>query len=167
MQRFSTVLGPAEGAPRLQRANGRSVSTEDPAGWDHFPHGADVGIHGWGPTPAEAFEQAALALTAICVDPASVRDEMPVAIACEAPTLDDLFVEWLNTVIFEMAARHMAFGAFRVAIADRRLTATASGEPLDPERHDPGVEPKGATYTALRVAPDADGRWHARCVVDV
>jgi tRNA nucleotidyltransferase (CCA-adding enzyme) len=29
------------------------------------------------------------------------------------------------------------------------------------------VEVKGATYTALRVAREADGGWVAQCVVDV
>ena len=32
--------------------------------WEHFPHGSDVGVRGWGSTPAAAFEQAAVALTA-------------------------------------------------------------------------------------------------------
>ena len=32
--------------------------------WEHFPHEADIGIRGFGATPAEAFEQAALAMSA-------------------------------------------------------------------------------------------------------
>ncbi len=39
--------------------------------WEHFEHGADIGVRGIGPTPASAFEQAALALTAVITDPAS------------------------------------------------------------------------------------------------
>jgi tRNA nucleotidyltransferase (CCA-adding enzyme) len=35
------------------------------------------------------------------------------------------------------------------------------------ERHQPAVEVKGATYTALKVARDEQGRWVAQCVVDV
>jgi len=41
------------------------------------------------------------------------------------------------------------------------------GEPVDVARHAPACEPKGATYTALRVAHEADGSWSAGCVVDV
>ena len=41
--------------------------------WEHFPHGADVGVRGVAPTRAGAFEQAALALTAVVTDPAPVR----------------------------------------------------------------------------------------------
>ncbi|MBT9613287.1 MAG: archease, partial [Burkholderiales bacterium] len=33
--------------------------------WEHFTHGADIGVRGFGNTPSEAFEQAALAMTAV------------------------------------------------------------------------------------------------------
>src|SRR5512139_3851745 len=41
--------------------------------WEHFEHGADIGVRGFGASVAEAFEQAALALTAVIADPAGVR----------------------------------------------------------------------------------------------
>ena len=58
-------------------------------------------------------------------------------------------------------------GRFAVHIEDTRLSGTLWGEPADAKRHAPVCEPKGATYTALRVAQDADGFWSASCVVDV
>jgi tRNA nucleotidyltransferase (CCA-adding enzyme) len=137
------------------------------AGWEHFPHGADIGVRGWGGTIATAFEQAALATTAIVAELSMIRPKTCVDISCEAASLDDLLVEWLNAVIFEMSTRQLVFGSFRVQIADHRLTAAACGERLDPDRHDAGVEPKGATYTMLRVAHHDDGTWEAQCVVDV
>jgi tRNA nucleotidyltransferase (CCA-adding enzyme) len=66
-----------------------------------------------------------------------------------------------------MATRRMLFGRFEVRIEGSRLSATAYGEPLDVARHEPSVEIKGATYTALRVRPEPDGRWVAQTVVDV
>ena len=47
------------------------------------------------------------------------------------------------------------------------LRATAWGEPVVVARHRPAVEVKGATYTALCVARQPDGRWLAQTVVDV
>lgn len=47
------------------------------------------------------------------------------------------------------------------------LHGTAWGEPVDPLRHRPTVEVKGATYTGLKVARGEDGLWRAECVVDV
>lgn len=136
------------------------------AGWDHFPHGADVGVRGWGATAAQAFEQAAQALTAV-ITHADAEPQVPVEVRCEAPDLELLLVEWLNAIIYEMAVRNMLFGRFAVRIEDGRLEGTLWGEPVDVERHAPACEPKGATYTALRVAKDPDGAWSAACVVDV
>ena len=42
-----------------------AIAPQSKAGWAHFPHDADVGVQGWGATVAEAFEQAAHALTAV------------------------------------------------------------------------------------------------------
>jgi SHS2 domain-containing protein len=137
------------------------------ASWEHFAHGADVGIRGTGPTAEVAFEQAALGLTAVVTEPASVRRETPVDIHCEAETLDVLFVDWLNALVYEMATRRMLFGAFAVRLSGPDLYATAWGEAVDRVRHEPAVEVKGATYTALRVVRNDDGSWVAQCVVDV
>lgn len=134
--------------------------------WEHFAHEADMGVRGFGATRAEAFEQAALALTAVITDPANVRAVEPVAIEASAPDDDMLLVDWLNALIYEMATRHLLFSRFEVRISDHHLTARAWGEPVVGERHQPAVEVKGATYTALRVAND-DGIWTAQCVVDV
>jgi SHS2 domain-containing protein len=134
--------------------------------WEHFPHDADVGVRGFGATTAEAFEQAAHALTAI-VTHAKVEPTISVDVRCEAPDLELLFVEWLNAIIYEMAVRQMLFGRFAVKIEGGRLEGTLWGELVDVARHAPACEPKGATYTALRVAPDVNGIWSAACIVDV
>ena len=136
------------------------------ARWEHFPHDADVGVKGFGATPAQAFEQAAQALTAV-VTHADVRPEVRVEVSCEGPDLEILFVEWLNAIIYEMAVRGMLFSRFAVQIDGTRLEGVLWGEPVDVERHAPACEPKGATYTALRVAADHGGSWSAACIVDV
>jgi SHS2 domain-containing protein len=132
-----------------------------------FPHQADWGVRGFGGTVEEAFEQAALAMTEILVDPARVERRSEVAIVREASDLESLLVDWLSAIIYEMAVRRMAFGSFSVRIEGTRLEGRAWGEPVDPHRHDLGTELKGATYTALAVRQEAGGMWLAQCVVDV
>jgi SHS2 domain-containing protein len=136
-------------------------------GWTHFPHMADIGVHGCGATPEEAFEQAALAMTAVITDPATVRADTLVEVTCAAPDLELLLVDWLNAWVYEMATRNMLFSRFQATLTDGGLRGLGWGEPLDRARHHPAVEIKGATYTALRVWEDEDGIWHAQCVVDV
>lgn len=138
-----------------------------PPTWEHFPHSADMGVRGFGTTPAEAFASVAVAVTAIICDPAAVGTTTRVAIRCEAPDLELLLIDWLNAVIFEMSVRHMLFGRFEVRIEGDRLEATLYGEPVEQLRHQPTVEVKGATFTELKVGQMADGRFVAQCVVDV
>jgi tRNA nucleotidyltransferase (CCA-adding enzyme) len=135
--------------------------------WTHFRHGADIGVRGVGSTPAEAFEQAALALTGVLTDPGDVAPRTAVAVRCDAPDAEQLLYDWLNAIVYEMATRRMLFGRFTVSIDEHRLAGEAWGEPVDRERHRPAVEIKGATYTALAVTRGGDGAWTAQCVVDV
>lgn len=135
--------------------------------WEHFAHDADIGIRGFGDSPAEAFEQGALALTAVVSDPARIRPGQAVSIRCRAPDIELLFVEWLNALVFEMTTGSVIFSRFAVSIEGDRLEGTAWGEGVDVARHRPAAEIKGATYTELRVERGEDGIWIAQCVVDV
>ncbi|MDQ7250507.1 archease [Dongia sedimenti] len=142
------------------------MGTRWDGGWEHFEHMADIGVRGFGATKAEAFGNAACALTAAVADLDAVRPLEAVRIECTAECDDLLLYEWLNALIFAMATRKMLFSRFAVRIDGKHLEASAEGEPIDAERHAPAAEAKGATLTALRVAPDRDG-WAAQCVVDV
>lgn len=135
--------------------------------WEHFTHGADIGIRGIGRTKKEAFEQGALALTAVVTKPSLVRRSIEVSVECEAPDDEMLFAEWLNTLIYQMAVRKMLFSRFVVMLETGTLRAKIWGEPVNRDRHKPAVEPKGATYTALQVCEKPGGQWIAQCVVDV
>jgi tRNA nucleotidyltransferase (CCA-adding enzyme) len=135
--------------------------------WEHFPHEADMGIRGIGNTRDEAFEQAALAMTAVITDPARVSAVEKVEITREAPDDELLLVDWLNALVYEMATRKLLFSRFEVHVKDHVLNAHAFGEPMDTKKHHMAVEIKGATYTALRVAQESNGEWIAQCVVDV
>ena len=143
------------------------MSKTSTASWEHFHHVADIGVRGVGQSLAEAFEQAALAMTAVIVDPESVRERQQVDISVTAPDDEILLTEWLNALIYEMATRKLLFSRFQVQIAQQRLHGKAWGETIDVARHQPAVEIKGATFTELRVWQGEDGRWQAQCVIDV
>ncbi len=143
------------------------METKPAARWEHFPHQADIGVRGFGATLEQAFEQAALALTAVITELAAVAPREMIRLSCAAPDAELLLADWLNVLIYEMATRNMLFSRFEVHLEQGSLTAQAWGETLEPARHHPAVEVKGATYTALQVARRADGSWLAQCVVDV
>ncbi len=137
------------------------------ASWEHFSHGSDIGVRGIGSSAEEAFEQAAVALTAVVANVSTIEQKEIIEVRCDAPDVELLLVSWLNAIIYEMAVRRMLFSKFQIALAGCTLTGTLAGERVDPERHQVAVEAKGATVTALRVACDQDGQWLAQCVIDV
>jgi tRNA nucleotidyltransferase (CCA-adding enzyme) len=134
--------------------------------WEHYGHEADVGVRGLGASKAEAFEQAALAMTAAVTDVDSVAPREAVRVQCAAPDDELLLVDWLNALVYEMSTRRMLFSRFEVRFSNGNLSGEAWGEAVDPARHHPAVEVKGATYTTLRVAREGGG-WLAQTVIDV
>lgn len=135
--------------------------------WEHFDHEADIGVRGYGNTPAEAFEQTALAMTAVICDPDKIVAEQTITIECRGTDLELLLIDWLNALIYEMATRRMLFGQFKVEITDTGLSASAAGEEINVVKHQPTVEIKGATFTLLKVGQDSSGQWVAQTIVDV
>ncbi len=139
--------------------------------WEHFRHGADIGIRGRASTLAGAFAEAAVALTAVMVAPETVPAAVTREIELEAPDLEMLLYDWLNRLVYEMAVERMIFADYRVEIEAGgdtwRLRARVRGERLDRLRQRPAVEVKGATFTALQVRQQPGGGWLAQGVVDV
>lgn len=135
--------------------------------WEHFSHGSDIGLRGFGATPGEAFEMIALALTGVVTESELVRPSEDVQVECHAVDLEFLVYEWLNSIIFEMDHRKMLFSQFVIReLSDNKLKAVIRGETVDRERHHPAVGVKGATMTELKVFHH-DSEWTAQCVVDV
>lgn len=143
-----------------------SGATVNEAHWEHFKQEDDLGIKGYGPTKADAFEQAAIAMTAAISDPKLLQSQSSVKISCKANNDELLLIHWLTSLAYEMATRRMLFSQFDVQISDGQLHATAWGEPIDPEWHHPAVEIKGVLLRNVRVAEEGEGRWGARCVIE-
>lgn len=135
--------------------------------WEHFEHEADIGLRAVSQTREGLFEAMGEALTAIITEPGGVRSVETVTVRCEAPDDALLLVDWLNALIFEMGTRSMVFGGWHVELQGQTLEGRLEGEAVDRLRHQPVVEVKGATYTALSVTQDSAGCWHGQCVVDV
>lgn len=140
----------------------RGFAQRSACGWEHFAHGADIGVRGVGPTEEKAFEQAAVALTAAVTLPGRVAPREEIAFHCEAADRESLLVAWLNAVIYEMSVREMLFQRFEVRISGTRLDAAAWGEKVNIGRHEPAVEVKGATYTSLFVGRNSGGGGWSR-----
>lgn len=135
--------------------------------FETFDHGADIGVRGRGASLAQAFANAARALTSVVTDLEGVEPREEVRLELEGGDLELLFYSWLEALVYEMATRGMLFSEFELELADGRLSARLRGERVDVARHRPAVEVKGPTMTELSVRRGPDGIWTAQCVVDV
>ena len=135
-------------------------------GWEHFEHQADIGIRGFGPTKERAFEQTALALTAVITTVQKVQPNTRILIHCQDDDDELLLIDWLSALLYQMAIHKMLFSRFNVRINNGRLNADAWGEKINIAKHRPAVEVKAATYNALKVHQKNE-LWFAQCVVDV
>ncbi len=142
--------------------------------YEFFEHKADMGIRGLGKTVAEAFEEAARAMFDVMFDIDDVSREIEVSVSCEASSLDELLVEWLNALLAEKDIHDAVFAHFEISKIEHEkdgrwvLEGKAYGEKLNVEKHKPEVEVKAATYSQLKVYFDEDKKvWVAQCVVDV
>ena len=135
--------------------------------FEYFEHLADMGIVGWGASLAEAFEEAAKAMFNLIVDIDQVKPSQRLPIHCRAEETEELFVEWLNQLLTEADINGLVLSRFRIErITEKELHGWVEGEGFDPQRHNPKVEVKAATYSGLAIG-ERDGEFFARCVVDI
>lgn len=135
--------------------------------YETFEHTADVGLRMRASDLDGLFEEAARALFAVIVaNPEAIRPVQQVTIQLSGSRLDDLLFDWLAELLYLLDTRHLLFHQFEVHVNDTSLTATAHGEPIDPNRHTLAQEVKAITYHGLKVEP-AGNAWLAEVIVDL
>src|SRR5690348_3461783 len=134
-----------------------------------FDHTADLGLRVVGKDLSDLFETAAAGLfDAMVVNRDAVRESESESISLTAESVPDLFLAWLNELIFQSETRHLLYRGFRVRVDESspRLDATIAGEPIDRDRHILDHEVKAATHHGLTVRR-VDQGWLAEVVLDI
>lgn len=139
--------------------------------YEQFEHKADIGVRGYGKTIEEAFENGAKAMFSVMVNLEKVEPKKEIKIASEADNLEELFVEWLNTLLSEAGIQNFVFCEFKIKEIKKtdsryKLFGAARGEDLNPEKHEAEVEVKAATYSQLKVEKK-NNKFIAQTIVDV
>ena len=141
-------------------------------GHETVDHTADMGVRGWGRTPAEAFEEAAAAMIELGVNATGISSSREIRFSRTADDLKGLLLEFLNGLIAEAdLSRTMVIGV-RVLRLERRdgnwiVEAVADVVPFAAVKDRLLVEVKAATYYGASVQEGKPGVWVAQCVVDL
>ena len=137
------------------------------ADYEILEHTADIGFRATASTPAELFRNAALAMMAIAVDPATLSGNQEKNVDVSGDGYPDLLVNWLSEVLYFFDSDEFAGRDFRIdEIDENHLRAAIIGEPRDPQRHTWELIIKAITYHQLKVEK-ADGRWQAEVFLDI
>jgi SHS2 domain-containing protein len=121
-------------------------------------HPADLGIEAFGRTLKEAFESAALGLTSIIVDPASVDPSEQRSVSLQGTDPENLLVVWLSEIIYLYDGEDFLLSRVRIhQLADGILDATLFGEKIIEGKHTLKMDVKAITYHQLKVEESPEG----------
>lgn len=141
-------------------------------GHETVEHTADMGLHAWGRSCEEAFEEAAGALMDLMTDRRGLEGRLRFDLAVTGEDQAELLVEFLN----EMLSLADIEEAVLTGVSVERcldegdcwsLRAVVSGVPRDACRGRMLREVKAVTWYGTSVAREENGPWVARCVVDL
>jgi SHS2 domain-containing protein len=137
------------------------------SGFRILEHPADMGLEVWGPDLTEVFRLAALGLTSIIVDPASVSDRERRSVSIKGSDIENLLVRWLSEILYIYDGEGFLASDVEIkSLNDSGLEATLKGEKAEAGHHQFRVDVKAVTYHQLKIAREKDV-WTARVFLDI
>jgi len=137
------------------------------AGWEHFETEADVGVHAWGATRADAFAQASLGVFALIVRPEEVAEREHREVRAQADSPERLLVGWINECLYVHEIEGFVVRRVEVDTCTETVVhGVLHGEEVDTGRHQLGTIVKAATLHQV-VVHESAGRHEVRVIVDV
>jgi SHS2 domain-containing protein len=131
---------------------------------------ADIAFEAFGKNLNQLFENAALALNETMVDTKTVPAKSKKIFKLQNAQLNNLFVDFLNEIIYYKDADSMLFSKYKVKIEQKdklwKLTAEISGDRIDWQKHKLLADAKAATWHLFELEKKGKG-WRAQVVVDI
>ena len=127
-------------------------------GFTLLEHPADMGIEAHGSNLKEAFEQAAVGLIAIILDPYIIENIETKKVQIYASDFEQLLVKWLTEVLYFYDGKKFASGKFEIeTLTPKSLTAIIKGENFNNTKHTTKMDVKAITYHQILVQEKGDG----------
>lgn len=120
-------------------------------GFEFFDHTADIGIHAWGDTLEDAFENSALAVFEVMTDTSKIQPIISIDIELDGYDLENLLYKWIESLLYYYDTEILVFSKFHVEIKNLHLKAKAFGEKFDGRRHESRTVVKAMTYHEMSI----------------
>jgi SHS2 domain-containing protein len=132
---------------------------------------ADIAFKAWGEDLQETFSSAADAVMGTMVeDPDTIQPHEHRSIQLANDALEMLLFDFLQELVYYKDAEHLLLRVQEVEVTQGEeqstLRATASGEQLDPLRHQQRADVKAVTLHRFSLERTAGG-WEAMVILDI
>ena len=137
--------------------------------YEYVEHTADMGLRVRGKNLSELLKNGAQGLfeTIAVVDTVDETDSVEIYLTAE--TVEDLFVGWLDELIFQHETKEIFFKRTDIhRCSETEVSATVYGEPANFDKHEVYTEIKSVTYHQLQVVQKRDDcSWFAQVIFDL
>ena len=136
--------------------------------YEYLEHTADMGLLVNGKNLSELLTHAAQGLFETIAVVETVDETVSVEIHLTAESVEELFVAWLDELIFRHETEEIFLKRAEVQrCSETEIFATVYGEPSNFDKHEVYTEIKSVTYHQLQVAQKSDGSWFAQVIFDL
>ncbi len=136
--------------------------------YEYVEHTADMGLRVRGKSLSELLTNAAQGLFETIAVVATVDETESIEVHLTAESVEDLFVAWLDELIFQHETKEIFFKRAAVQqCSETEILATVYGEPANFDKHEVYTEIKSVTYHQLEVVQKPDGSWFAQVIFDL
>ena len=98
----------------------------------------------------------------------TIDETISVEMHLTAESVEELFVGWLDELIFRHETEEIFFKRAVVQqCSETEMSATVYGEPVNFDKHAVYTEIKSVTYHQLQVVQKGDGSWFAQVIFDL
>jgi SHS2 domain-containing protein len=153
-------------------AKNKKVNLNLSNGFEYLDHPADVQVHAWGESLAQAFEQCVYALMDVMTNPKHIGTN----ISHEFDFIDDdksaLLIAFLSEFLFLLDARGLLFREIQIdpilkqTDGKYKLHAIGKGDQFDPKKHSRDKEVKAITYSYLEIN-ETSNRTDIKIIYDI
>jgi len=134
--------------------------------YEYIEHTADLGFRVYGETLKELFESAIEAVMESMVERKGSSEKKEMEYSDIADTYEDLLVDLLSEIIFQVEVENKVFVDWNVEINDKRIDVQLVYEEFDPRIHNLKLEIKSVTYHNLKIRKE--GKYYiAEIVCDI
>ena len=128
---------------------------------------ADIAFEAEGKSLEELFQNCALATFEVMADLKKIEPKIKKEISLKSKSIENLLYDFLSELIFLKDSESLLFNKFDVKIdKESKLSAIASGEKINHQKHHTKLDVKAVTLHMFRVEKTKAG-WKATVILDI